>query len=74
MNSLALMGFSRFGAVGARKTPFWEIVIITFSIKNTNDEVFSSYGGKVMNGQSCRFCPYGAVENKCLLAAHSCRL
>jgi len=26
-----------------------------------------------MNGQSCRFWPFGAVENKCLLAAPSCR-
>jgi len=27
-----------------------------------------------MNGQSCRFWPFGAVENKGLLAAHSCRV
>jgi len=30
--------------------------------KNTKDEVSSSYGGKVMNGQSCRFWPFGAVD------------
>jgi len=27
--------------------------------------------GEVMNGQSCRFWPFGAVENKCILVAHS---
>jgi len=26
-----------------------------------------------MNGQSGRIWPFGAVENKCLLAAHSCQ-
>jgi len=41
------------------------------TIQNAEDEVFSSYGEKVMNGQSCRFWPFGAVENKGLLAAHS---
>jgi|GEM_PF-6596760 len=29
---------------------------------------------KVMYGQSCRFWPFGAVENKGLLAAHSRRV
>jgi len=50
---------------------FWHIVIVTLSIKNTKDEISRAYGGKVMNGQSCRFRPFDAVKNKALLAAHS---
>jgi len=36
----------RFGAVGARRTPFWDNVIVTLNIKNIEDEVFSSYMGE----------------------------
>jgi len=59
-----------FGAVGGRRMPFSDNVTVALSINYTKDEVLRSYGGKVMNCQ-CRFC---AVENRGLLAAHSCRV
>jgi len=63
-----LWGLSRFGAVRARRMAFWHNVIVTLYIKNTKDQVSRSNVGKGMNGQNCRFWPFGAVENKCLLA------
>jgi len=65
-----LWGVFRFDAVASRRTPFWEIVNVTLSIQNVKDEVFSSYGENVVTGQSCRFWPFGAVEN----AVHFCRV